>query len=1118
MAPTPERPAASPPPLSPSGAAVASPEALGAAIAAPASSAGTASAAAARGESDAAPPGPLRIAVLTALAYALVGAVAVLLAGPPGYASPLYPSAGIALVAVLVYGRAALPGALLGSFAVNAVLGLERGASGLAALVLPLLIGTGAALQAWLGAALVRRHVSRPLVLNAPRDIARFSLLGGVVACVVSPSVATPALLATGAMGGDAWLSNWVTWWVGDTMGVLIGAPLALTLVGRPSADWLPRRRTLGLPLLLALALLAAGMAEFGRLDRQRLVAGFERDVDRLAAEAQARLAAPVHALQALHGTARAQDGPLTRETLREAARWWLAQPMQIQAMGYSERVALDALPAYEAAARAESGGGFRVFDRDDGSRRAADREVLALRHIEPPAGNTGAVGFNALSLAEPRRAILASRDSGEPAATAGFRLTQSTNDETGVVIYQALYRGDPADVAARREAFRGVVFVTLRTDAAMAGLSPPGQRHLRWCLVDPEPGVQRPRLAGPAGCEHQVHRPNVAAPALTAQRRLMLGGRPVELRITAPEALLPGQQREATWLLSIAGLAAAAMLGALLLTVTGHTRRTQLAVQSATANLRREMDEHARAQRALAESEARLRSILDHVPLGVMFLGPDGRLIDGNPRLHEMLGSDADSMRGRAVTDYVHPDDAPALRAVRRVLLAGGDDQRVERLQVLRADGTERTMRLDASALRAPDGTVLRMVGVLEDITERLRLEESERALHRAEAANRAKSEFLSRMSHELRTPLNAMIGFAQLLGLDREPRLVPHQREWTQEIQRAGWHLLEMINETLDLARIESGAVQLKMAPVELAPLVQACESMLANAAAQRGIAVSHAIAPGAGVVMGDPTRLKQVLTNLLSNAIKYNREGGQVGVAVRRIAGETGLDDDRIEIAVSDSGLGMTPTQVGGLFQPYNRLGRENSGIEGTGIGLVISRRLVELMGGTLDVRSEPGRGSVFTLRLPAAAAPAVDAMPGDDAPPAPYQQRLVHYIEDNETNVEVMRGILMQRPQISLSVSTLGLDGLAAVRARRPDLILLDMQLPDISGIELLRHLKQDEAVGSVPVVVVSADATPTHIQQALTSGALQYVTKPLDVARFLDTLDGILAEAETRWGL
>ncbi len=326
-----------------------------------------------------------------------------------------------------------------------------------------------------------------------------------------------------------------------------------------------------------------------------------------------------------------------------------------------------------------------------------------------------------------------------------------------------------------------------------------------------------------------------------------------------------------------------------------------------------------------------------------------------------------------------------------------------------------------------------------------------------------------------------------------------------------RAGWHLLEMINETLDLARIETGAVRLTLEPVDLPAMMAGTHALLASAAADRGVKIEETLDPHALAVQADATRLKQVLTNLLSNAIKYNQTGGRVGLGTRRVEG-----GGWIEIEVADSGLGMSDTQLGNLFQPYNRLGRETSGIEGTGIGLVISRRLTELMGGTLTVQSHQGAGSVFTVRLPEAVATQAAVPPPVLAMQPQYRHRLVHYIEDNETNVEVMRGVLAQRPQITLRSSTLGLDGLVAIRQQPPDLILLDMQLPDISGAELLRHLQQDPVLASIAVVVVSADATPARIEEALSQGARHYVTKPLDVAHLLTIIDKLLEDTRTRF--
>jgi CheY-like chemotaxis protein/two-component sensor histidine kinase len=364
--------------------------------------------------------------------------------------------------------------------------------------------------------------------------------------------------------------------------------------------------------------------------------------------------------------------------------------------------------------------------------------------------------------------------------------------------------------------------------------------------------------------------------------------------------------------------------------------------------------------------------------------------------------------------------------------------------------------------------------------------------------------------MSHELRTPLNAMLGFAQLLEIDQAHPLAPSQRPWVAQIQEAGWHLLDMINDVLDLSRIESDNLRLQSLTLDLPELVRASTALVASDAARRDIRITEELAVGAAAVVGDPTRVKQILTNLLSNAVKYNVDGGRIHVQSRVSSA------DSVEISVTDTGMGMTPEQMEGLFKPFNRLGRERSSLQGTGIGIVISRRLAELMGGSIRVRSAPGSGSSFILKLGRAVDP--DTVPSglDDfeSTPAAYRRRIVHYIEDNETHVEVMRGILAQRSQVQLEVSVTGLDGLAAVRLRMPHLILLDMHLPDISGLELLRHLRADPATMGIPIIVVSADATSQQIDEALRAGAVRYLTKPVDVTELLAVVDDLLDSMDT----
>jgi len=1049
-------------------------------------------------------PPAWRVASATALAYAAIGWLALLLAVPPGYASPLYPPSGLALVAALVYGRAALPGIFVGAFLVNIVLGAARGQTDVTAQLAPLAIGAGAMLQAALGAALVRRLVPQPLVLDSARDITATGVWGGIVACLLNPVLATAALWATGAISESQAGLNALTWWVGDALGVMIGAPLALTVIGRPTEAWRPRRRTVALPLLATTLLLSGATLAVGRWDRERLVTAFRSDAASLAADADRRLHEPMQALQALAGAYRAAGG-MTPATLEDAARWWLSQPLQLRAVGHASRVGRAELASFQSGRREAGDTGFTVYGR--GPSGSGDALVIDL--IAPREANARALGVDVTTVPAARAAVDLARGSGEPSASAAFRLSQSDphDDESGFVLYYPLYEGHkPQDPAGRQQRFSGVLFVTVRAERLLAGLPGNDAGGLRWCLVDTEPGVERARLAGPAGCESE------RAERLVAQHRIALASRTLELRVGSTLAWERERQQTNAWVFSVAGLGAAAVLGALLLTVTGRAHRIGLAVEERTAELRREISERRRAEEEMREVQDRLRGILDNVPIGVMFADLDGRLVETNPCLCTMLGRSADELVRCSLDDISHPDEREADRQALEELRAGKASTVRRQTRLQRADGAVLHARTLFTLLRDASGQPWRLAGVAEDITEHRRLEESERALHRAEAANRAKTEFLSRMSHELRTPLNAMIGFAQLLGLDRDPPLAPHQREWSTQMLRAGWHLLAMINDTLDLARLETGSVQLDLRALDLRSAVGASIEMIATAAERMGVTVDAELAPEALAVLADDTRLKQVLTNLLSNAIKYNRPGGAVVVE------SAACDDQHVQLRVRDTGLGMTPEQVAGLFQPYNRLGREQSGIEGTGIGLVISRRLAELMGGTLEGDSTAGAGSVFTLTLPRAELVAGAPPSTISSPLEPYAKRRVHYIEDNETNVEVMRGVLAQRPQIALEVSMMGLDGLAAVRQHRPHLILLDMHLPDISGLELLRHLKQDRDVADIPVIVVSADATTARMQEALTLGAAHYVTKPLDVRRFLRTVDEALASHETRWGL
>ena len=1040
---------------------------------------------------------------LTALGYAVAGIAALPLAIPPGYAAPLYPAAGVALASVLIFGRRMLAAIALGALCIGLWLGMQNHGLGGAALPVALAIALGAALQAFAGAALVRRHVQQPLSLAEPRDIAKF-LAAAIASCPIGPCIANAALLLARAVAPADLPFLIGTGFVGNLLGVLIATPVVLSLLGEPRDAWAPRRLSVGVTLALVTLLLAIGIRQLVQWNHERVQSAFTHDATSAAQALKAQLREPLQALEALHGVFIASDHVDAQE-MRVATRAWL-QSGTLQALGWSERVARGDVPAFEARVRAEGLPSFAVFDRPGATTPPElAGEVLAMHYIEPPEGNAGARGVNVWSIPPARAAAQEARRTGRPAATAGLRLTQQPGDknEVGVVVYQALYTPRFPGAAERDASLSGVLFVTLRMDAQIAALKTQMPQYLSLCLLDLTPDGPTRRLAGAPDCESR-------SAELQLTHAFDYAGRRWEVRISSTAADLPSVHSADVWLFALVGLMSTAMLGGFLLIVTGRTRRIETAVRERTAALQAEVRERQGAEGLLRESEQRFRNILNNVPIGMIYTDLRGNVKQTNPRFCELTGYSEDELLGMSLADYTHPEDLLQDIDLMAQLVRGEIPMYRRHKRYIARNGDTVWVQATVSLLRDAAAKPRSIVGVVEDITEHLKLEEAERAREAAEASNRAKSEFLSRMSHELRTPLNAMLGFAQLLDLDQRHPLAEAQRPWVGQIQRAGWHLLEMINDVLDLSRIESGNLRLQVETLNLAELIDATVAMVAGEAQQRRIAITQEFAPGTATLQGDATRVKQILTNLLSNAVKYNAEGGDVHVA-SRLSGS-----DAVEVVVTDTGLGMTPAQLAELFQPFNRLGRERSAQQGTGIGLVISQRLAELMGGSLRARSVAGQGSAFILKLPCSADPDTVRSDLDALVPAPaeYHRRLVHYVEDNETNVEVMRGILAQRPQVELQVSVTGLDGLAAIRARRPDLILLDMHLPDIGGMELLRHLKQDPYTEGIPIVVVSADALAQQIDAAFDAGCTHYLTKPVNVAELLAVLDDLLERIDT----
>jgi PAS domain S-box-containing protein len=788
--------------------------------------------------------------------YVLAALLSLTMADQNTHVCPLYLGAGVAVAAVLGRGRRVAPAVAAGAatlVVLDTLWLMPRPLPWVALLEMAAATALGAALQALFGAWLVECFVSRPPALEQPRDIAKFYLCVGPLASVVNATLATAAMLALHLIPTNLGLTSAISWWSGDTLGAVAGAPIALTVLGQPASLWRARRRSVGLPLLAAALLL-------------------------------------------------------------------------------------------------------------------------------------------------------------------GLTITGVQN-----------WRVDASSALHLPLSFFGI------------GL---------------------------------------------------------------------------TWLLSACGVVIAGSLGAMLLVLTARTHRVEEAVEERTSQLEREIRQHRETEKALRESEERFRAIYDHVPIGVVYADLEGRIRESNPAYSTLTDFTAGELRGASLTSLVHPEDRGLQQTMMERVLNGQARVQAQQLRYLTRDAQLRHVKIHLRVLHDSFKRARGLVAVVEDETHERRLRQAETAREAAESANRAKSEFLSRMSHELRTPLNAMLGFSQLMSMDGNIDQLPQFRDWAQQIQHAGWHLSEMINDVLDLSRIEAGTLRLHIEPLSAHDTLAHVLHLLRPIADQLAVELINASDGQPDMLfLGDATRVQQVLSNLVSNAVKYNRKGGHVIVGARADA-----PSDELIFEVRDNGLGMSAAQMEQLFQPFNRLGRERSSTEGTGIGLVLSRRLAEMMGGGIEASSVEGQGSTFTLALPLSPRQDLAVSRGEWQAAAPndagYRRRRVYYIEDNPVNAEVMRGIFAQRPQVEFEVYETGRSGLDALRGRLPDLLLLDKHLPDLQGLEILNIVKSEPELARLPVVMVSADALAAHVDEAIEQGAMAYLSKPVNVPELLALVDEVLGEATT----
>jgi PAS domain S-box-containing protein len=577
-------------------------------------------------------------------------------------------------------------------------------------------------------------------------------------------------------------------------------------------------------------------------------------------------------------------------------------------------------------------------------------------------------------------------------------------------------------------------------------------------------------------------------------------------LVIGADRSLAGSFAHIAPWLFLGGGLVTALLATAIVATLSRRRTYAMGLVADRTRDLEEVLGE-------LRETRAFLERLLTAGPVLVLKLaGPDHQVSYASPQIENLFGAtEEEAFATGFLRSHVHPDDRAGVDAALDNIANGSSAREVIEYRLVRGDGSTRWV----SAVFVPEtddeGVVVAELGYLVDVDDRRHAEEAQREAQEAAAsANRSKSEFLSRMSHELRTPLNAVLGFGQLLEIEE---LTDSQRDAVDHILKGGRHLLDLINEVMDISRIETGNVALSPEPVLAAELVHDAVDLIRPLADERGIQLVVDRAEDCDCyVLADRQRAKQVLLNLLSNAVKYNRPRGTVVVSCER------PDDSRVRISVADTGVGIPAERLDLLFTPFERLGAEQTGEEGTGIGLALSKSLAEAMGGTLDLTSSLGKGSTFTLELPRVEGPVeryerLDGGAPIAVAPAAHRQVVLH-IEDNLSNLTLVERVLAQRAGVEVVAAMQGRLGLELAREHHPVLVLLDLHLPDMGGEEVLRRFRDDPATAAIPVVIVSADATPGQVQRLLNAGAAAYLTKPIDVRELLRLIDEALEGDES----
>lgn len=1027
-----------------------------------------------------------------ALTYCVVGWLGLKMAIPPGYATLIWPASGVAMSAILIFGRALWPGVAIGAFIVNAAIGMMR----LEAAGLPLIlsnalcIAIGSTLQALIGGGIVRARFGTPMRLRSACDIAVMALIFCPLTCMVAPTMGVATLYLNHTIPAAAIDASWATWWAGDLLGVLIVTPVIML---SPWKGW--RILWRDEPIAHYTATMSAVMMVMigSTLTAWKLTSEFVHDRNQasfavLARENERAL------LYRLDAYGRSLDGAAALFAASDeiTAQDWRTYVTTLDigtslpglsGIGYIRPVTAKMAPTFQQA-QARRFPGYRIHPGSSAALRGI------VEQIEPIAANRAAVGLDIL--VEPRRrsAALRARDTGKATITRRIILVQDAQKRPGFLLLRPLYRpGLPhATVDQRRRAMVAWIYAPFIASRLMDGLTQSQGRSLDIHIFDgPATANDDTIYASAAKDDHE--------PRYSVTRTLSLMEQTWTVRWTSTAQFEGSVSTSEGWLVLVCGLAISWIFGILALS---YIRRETYALRQVTIKTRELMDREAGLQRAigaLEESERHFSALASLSPAGIFRTDDLGFCNFANDAWLKTTGLSRHAVMGVGWMAAIHPHDREKIRSQWRSAVSQGLTWRVE-LRFCHSDGGICWVDLICGPEVDAQGKLIGLIGVGTDITRRKDLEqENETALVRAKQAANAKAVFLANMSHEIRTPMNGVIGFTELL-LQDEPRHA--QRAKLELILESSQSMMELLNDILDFSRIEAGQMALEPEPVDLRKKLHSSVAALHALAERKGLPVSVIVDPALPqMILCDRLRLRQIIVNLLANAIKFTHAGH---IAVRAMK----LPGDMLRIEVEDTGIGIAHDRQTAIFQlfvqAHERAAQRHGG---SGLGLAICDQLARLMGGHIVLRSNPGEGTIVALQIPLVAAQD-EAMAAPAALCAPVRAavaRRILLVEDHDIN-QLLVSEMLERLGHDVAIAANGVEAITMVndahaRGLPFALVLMDLRMPHMDGLTAARTLRRrGHSADRLPIIAISANAYADDIAACLDAGMQAHLAKPV----------------------